>query len=84
VASKLVSKIDSLLTLVLDGGWHDREAIATAMEIEPHQFRSVIRLLSDFGFIQTKDHEICIDPDTKLLLASLSRDSKKRKNDSLL
>jgi transcription initiation factor IIE alpha subunit len=73
-----VSKIDSLLTLILDGGWHDKEAIATAMEIEHHQFRSIIRLLSEFGLIQTKDREIRIDPDTKKLLASFSRDSKKR------
>jgi predicted transcriptional regulator len=68
-----MSQIDQLLALIADKKWFSTNKIAQTMEIDNEKLAKMVKLLSEFNFIQVRGQSICIDPDTKKLLKTVSK-----------
>ena len=73
-----MSKIDDVLVFLSDGVWHDLFEITYAMQIDNQKLEKIVRLLTEFNFIQISEHKVRVTFDTKKFLESISRDFEQK------
>lgn len=75
-----MSMIDKVLVLLLDGTWHNLSDMATSLQIDHHTLDKVLKLLSEFDFIETTATQVRIESDTKAFLESVTENTETSDN----
>ncbi len=75
-----MSMVDKVLVLLLDGTWHNLSEIVTDLQIDHHALDKVLKLLSEFDFIETNATHVRIQPDTKAFLESITKNAETNDN----
>lgn len=66
-------KIDEVLSFLLDGTWRDLLEITQTLQIDYQKLEKIVKLLTEFNFIQTNESKVRITPDTKMFLESIGK-----------
>jgi len=74
----LMSMVEKVLVLLLDGTWHDLAEVASSLQIDHHKLDKIVKLLIEFDFIETKATQVRIESDTKAFLESIINDTETR------
>ncbi len=68
-----MSQVDEVLTLLLDGKWHDIPTIAGILGIKKDKLRRILQLLEKFNFIESENEKTRISHDTKKFIQSVQQ-----------
>jgi len=72
-----MSKIDEVLSFLLDGEWHNLIEVAQALQTDYRKLEKMVTFLADFNLFEVNLPKICISFDVKKFLESLSEYSKR-------
>jgi hypothetical protein len=73
-----MSKVDDLLLVLSDGGWHDLPEVEHTLKIDHKELLRIVELLAEFNFITFNGRRIRIDVNTKNLLGPIDSYLKKK------
>lgn len=73
-----MSKIDEVLSFLLDGEWHNLNEVAEALQIDCRKLEIILTFLAEFNLIQLDLSRVRITFEMKKFLKSLSEYSKEK------
>jgi len=75
-----MSKIDEVLSFLLDGEWHTLIEIAQALQMDCQKLEKIVTFLADFDLILINIPNVRITFDTKKFLESLRECSEREES----
>jgi len=75
-----MSQIDGVLMFLLDGTWHDLIEVSNILQINYEKLEKIVKLLTEFNFIEISEHNVRVTVDTKKFLKSIKQDLERKGN----